>query len=88
MNKTQMSVQVGKRLAYMRHMRGLTQGTLAYRVRMSRTSITNLESGRQNMGLWTLMTLASALNLAPHAFLLPDPQWRAWMDDIEACTDA
>src|SRR5215217_3046337 len=50
----------------------LTQGELAQRVGMTRTSITNIESGRQKVQLHTLYDIAAALDVSPQA-LLPSP---------------
>ncbi len=50
---------------------GLTQGQLARRVGMTRTSITNIESGRQKVQLHTLYDIADALDVSPQAFLPP-----------------
>lgn len=49
----------------------LTQGQLAIKVKMSRASIANIESGRQNILLHHVYALASALNFAKVADLLP-----------------
>ena len=51
---------------------GLTQGELARRVGMTRTSITNIESGRQKVQLHTLYDIAYALGMSPQV-LLPAP---------------
>ncbi len=50
---------------------GLTQDALAARVSLSRTSVTNIEKGRQKVLLHTFWGLADALGVAP-AVLLPD----------------
>src|SRR5215218_6040327 len=47
----------------------LTQGELARRVGMTRTSITNIESGRQKVQLHTLYDIADALDVSPGALL-------------------
>jgi transcriptional regulator with XRE-family HTH domain len=47
----------------------MTQWALGRRVHMSRTSITNLESGAQKMQLHTLFSLASALEVEPGELL-------------------
>jgi transcriptional regulator with XRE-family HTH domain len=51
--------------------RRMTQEALAKRVRLSRTSITNIERGNQHVGLHLLYDLARALGKRP-AELLPD----------------
>ena len=49
----------------------LTQQTLASMVGLSRTSITNIESGKQHISLDMLFVLARAVGKSPHE-LLPD----------------
>jgi transcriptional regulator with XRE-family HTH domain len=63
--------EVGRRVRHARATAGLTQDTLAARVALSRTSVTNIEVGRQKMMLHTLWDLAAALGVEP-ATLLPD----------------
>ena len=55
-----------------REREGMTQSELARRVGMTRTSITNIESGRQKVQLHTLYDVAKALNVSPED-LLPFP---------------
>ncbi|OGA48892.1 MAG: hypothetical protein A3F74_27705 [Betaproteobacteria bacterium RIFCSPLOWO2_12_FULL_62_58] len=50
---------------------GLSQEALAKRVGLSRTSITNIEKGRQQIPLHALYTFADALGVDPTS-LLPD----------------
>lgn len=47
----------------------MTQGDLAERVGLGRTSMTNLEGGRQNPPLSILPELASALGVSPSELL-------------------
>jgi transcriptional regulator with XRE-family HTH domain len=63
--------EVGRRVRRARETAGLTQEKLATRVALSRTSVTNIESGRQKMMLHTLCEIASVLDIDP-ATLLPD----------------
>jgi DNA-binding XRE family transcriptional regulator len=63
--------EVGRRVRHAHELAGLTQDTLAARVALSRTSVTNIEGGRQKMMLHTLWELASALGVEPTT-LLPD----------------
>lgn len=64
-------VEVGRRVRLARERLGLTQDSLATQVMLSRTSVTNIEKGRQKMLAHTLYSLAGALNVQP-AELLPE----------------
>ena len=52
---------------------GLTQDKLAARVGLTRTSITNIEQGKQRIQIHTLYDIAQALNLSPRALLPTTP---------------
>jgi transcriptional regulator with XRE-family HTH domain len=52
---------------------GMTQEKLAQIVGLSRTSITNIEKGRQHIALHQLYAIAEALRVRPDA-LLPSPR--------------
>ena len=65
--------EFGLRLRSARKAAQLTQEALAERVNMSRTSITNIEKGRQHIPIHTLFKLATAVGLPP-ARLLPRQQ--------------
>ena len=58
----------GRRLKDLRG--AMSQEELATRAKLSRTSIVNIERGRQGVSLVTLYSLAAALNVTP-AVLLP-----------------
>lgn len=62
---------LGERVSVRRKKLGLTQAALASKVGMSRASIANIESGRQNILLHHVYTLAAALELPNIASLLP-----------------
>ena len=53
--------------------RPLTQEELAQRVHLKRTSITNIEKGRQKLLVHTLFDIAAALDV-PTADLIPAPK--------------
>ncbi|MDE0532824.1 MAG: helix-turn-helix transcriptional regulator [Albidovulum sp.] len=55
-----------------KRIQGLTQAKLGDAVGLSRTSITNIEKGRQHVSLHQLFGLARALKISPHS-LLPAP---------------
>jgi transcriptional regulator with XRE-family HTH domain len=55
----------GRAVRRLRQDRGMTQGELAARLSLGRTSITNLEKGRQSPPLSMLPEIASALGVDP-----------------------
>ena len=63
--------EVGRRIRAARKERKLTQEELAGLVSLTRTSITNIEKGRQKLLLHTLADFAHALRVGP-ADLLPE----------------
>jgi transcriptional regulator with XRE-family HTH domain len=62
---------VGRRIRDTRKIAKLTQEGLAARVNLTRTSVTNIEKGRQKLLLHTLFDLAAAMKV-PVAQLMPD----------------
>ncbi len=62
---------LGLKIRETRKKRGLTQASLARAASLTRTSITNIEAGRQRLPLDTLYEIASALRVTPPE-LLPD----------------
>jgi transcriptional regulator with XRE-family HTH domain len=62
----------GRRLRAARDGAGLSQAELAERVGLGRTSVTNIETGRQRVPLHLLFDFAGALGVDP-ATLLPYP---------------
>ncbi|MFN7141726.1 MAG: helix-turn-helix domain-containing protein [Limisphaerales bacterium] len=62
--------EVGARIRVARESKGLTQEAVAASIGLSRTSLTNIEKGRQKLLLHTLAELASALAV-PSSELLP-----------------
>lgn len=63
--------EIGRRVRLARERIGLTQDSLATQVMLSRTSVTNIEKGRQKVLVHTICRLAGALNIPP-ADLLPN----------------
>lgn len=63
---------VGRKLCQQRERCGLTQEDLAGKVGLTRTSITNIEKGRQRVLLHTFIDIVSALGVLP-VDLLPVP---------------
>jgi transcriptional regulator with XRE-family HTH domain len=73
--------EVGQKVKQARERRGLTQEELSSQVSLTRTSITNIEQGRQKFMLHTLIQMAAALAVAPSSLLpeaIPPPA-----DDLE-----
>jgi len=62
---------VGRRVKQARKASRLTQEELASRVSMTRTSVTNIEKGRQKLLLHTLFDLADAMKI-PAVQLIPE----------------
>ncbi len=63
-------IELGQNVRMKREQIGLTQEALASQVALTRTSITNIEKGRQKLLLHTFVDLAHALNIEP-SLLLP-----------------
>ncbi|WBB94259.1 helix-turn-helix transcriptional regulator [Verrucosispora sp. WMMC514] len=59
----------GQRVRILRAERGLTQQQLADAIGLTRTSVTNIEAGRQETLATTLVRLATALDVVPGALL-------------------
>lgn len=59
----------GVRVEYLRTALGLTQEELAKRVHLTRTSIANIEAGRQRLPLHDVETFARAFGVAPRNLL-------------------
>jgi transcriptional regulator with XRE-family HTH domain len=66
--------RLGERVLSARRHMGMSQQQLAERVGLTRTSITNLEQGRQKIQVHTLYAIAAALGVGPETLLpaLPD----------------
>ncbi|MDI9636215.1 helix-turn-helix transcriptional regulator [Oscillatoria laete-virens NRMC-F 0139] len=65
--------ELGRRIRDARKKGRLTQEALATKVSLTRTTVTNIEKGRQQLLVHTLVDIADALNVAPEA-LLPESQ--------------
>lgn len=70
-NSDQIYIEIGKRIQQARSKRDLTQARLAEIVSLTRTSITNIEKGRQKLLIHTLYNFANALGIHP-TDLLPE----------------
>lgn len=65
--------QFGERVRQIREARGLTQAVLAETIGKTRASITNMEAGRQQPTLSTLVDLARALGVPTGVLLGEEP---------------
>ncbi len=65
--------ELGRRIREAREKSHLTQEALAVEVSLTRTSVTNIEKGRQQLLVHTLVEISRALNVAPES-LLPESQ--------------
>jgi len=72
--------EIGRRVRLARERLGLTQDYLAIQIMLSRTSVTNIEKGRQKVLAHTICILAVALNILP-AELLPASLLKTGSDD-------
>jgi transcriptional regulator with XRE-family HTH domain len=64
--------ELGRRLREAREAAQLTQAGLAARVALSRTSITNIEQGRQRLTVDSLVRLAAVVGVDPRQLLPSD----------------
>lgn len=62
-------VMLGARIQMIRKAIGMDQATLAKRSGLTRTSVTNLEAGRQRVPLHRLEAIAEALSTTPRHIL-------------------
>ena len=62
---------IGRRVRSIRRVRQLTQQDLAESIQRERTSVANIEAGRQRFPVHVLYDLAAALGVSPSE-LLPD----------------
>lgn len=60
---------MGKLIRARRKKIGLSQSALAERINLTRTSITNIEQGRQKIQVHTLCEIAKALDVQPSSLL-------------------
>ncbi len=71
--REQLYEAVGRAIAHHRSVAGITQVALASQVELSRTSVSNIEAGRQHPPLHKLYEIASVLGVDPRALLPDDP---------------
>lgn len=68
-NRADVYAFIGSTIAKRRNAVKLSQQDLASQVGLTRTSISNIESGRQKMLVHTLLDIAKALGVGPDALL-------------------
>jgi transcriptional regulator with XRE-family HTH domain len=73
---------LGQRIREERIRHGLTQKKLAEKVDLTRTSVTNIELGRQKLLVHTLIEIAAVLDVAP-SILLPQESPQESHDSTE-----
>jgi transcriptional regulator with XRE-family HTH domain len=73
-NRDEICKRFGKLLAGRRTESGMSQQAFAKAVGLSRTSITNIERGRQPISLHTLYFMADILGVEPSDLLPPAPK--------------
>lgn len=66
--------RLGARVKTERQARAMTQDELASRIGLTRSSVANLETGRQNMTLETLYRLSQEFGVSPGELLGEDAQ--------------
>jgi transcriptional regulator with XRE-family HTH domain len=75
-------IAAGRRIRTVREGRGLSQAILAQRIGFTRSSVANLEAGRQRITLHLFVLIAKALGVNPDA-LLPDTSMLEFSDSFE-----
>jgi transcriptional regulator with XRE-family HTH domain len=75
--------EVGQRIRVRRLLIDISQTELAQSVKLTRTSISNIENGRQHLPLHTLYRVAGALGCHP-IDLLPNPSELTTPVDLES----
>ena len=66
------SMSPGEMLTTLRQLQGLTQSALAKLTDMTQANISNMESGRQQIGRERALTLAKALKVHPAVIMFPN----------------
>lgn len=61
--------KLGRQIRAARKKSHLTQEALALKISLNRTSITNIEQGRQQLLVHTLVEIANVLDVAPESLL-------------------
>jgi len=72
-DSTEVYKLIGERIRDERQKKRLTQDELASMIGLKRASITNVESGRQQLLVHTLLQIADSLGISPDRFLAKRP---------------
>jgi transcriptional regulator with XRE-family HTH domain len=78
---------LGSRIRQLRRM-NLSQEQLAKASQLSRTSIVNIEAGRQKLLVYNLFQIAAALKSTPGALLAPLEPTKTEIPKIDSSSDA
>jgi transcriptional regulator with XRE-family HTH domain len=58
---------LGRRIAELRHEKGLTQEALAEAMGVSRNHVADIKLGTRNTGVWSLLLVCRSLSILPEA---------------------
>lgn len=72
--------EIGRRIKEFREERGITQQEISDNIHLSRTSITNIEAGRQKIQIHILYQIATLLKVEPNQLL---PNINFFVEEIE-----
>lgn len=84
--------ELGNNIRQVRLRAGLTQEQLARAVGLTRTSVNNIEHGRQKLLVHTLVDIANACNVSPAVLLAPKEEIDVpsdvsnWLERIRSTT--
>lgn len=76
--------RLGGRIRAIRKAHGVTQEQVAERLQLNRTTIVNIERGRQRLAVHQLVELASVLGCEPAALLVKDTDEEIFVERIRA----
>ncbi|MCB0063473.1 MAG: helix-turn-helix transcriptional regulator [Caldilineaceae bacterium] len=75
MTERECEEEIGRRLFEIRKYKGVKQKELARKIRITRTSVANIEAGRQGLKFWRFLQICAALGVEPWQVLRDN-----WMD--------
>ncbi len=73
--------EIGKRIAEVRHSKGLSQDELATKVAIARSSLTQIELGNRKLNVIELQKIANILNFSLDKFLSPNFQVVTFLEE-------